>query len=113
MGNVLKEFIKMDKPINVIQGNDIRIIIQDDEENLWWESNVKAIKHLIDNLDVSAIKKDTQDCNADVKILILLLDILGNLVNLKIDTFNEEDKNNIEAVYIFLKEALEGNIQII
>lgn len=34
MGNVLKELIKMDKPINVIQGNDIRIIIQDDEKNL-------------------------------------------------------------------------------
>ncbi|MGR5965321.1 hypothetical protein ACT7DB_17715 [Bacillus cereus] len=60
--NVLNDILKPNIPVNIIQDRDMRIVVQNDNiQNDGWESNVKAIKVMLDSLPISFIQKDTED----------------------------------------------------
>lgn len=105
--NFLNDVLKPNIPVNLIQEKDIRVVIQNDNvQNDGWESNIKAIKVLIDSLPVGFIEKDTEDFLIREKIAFLLLDSIGEL--LKDSGIGEvfgDKKNNIEEISSFLEMA--------
>lgn len=85
------------------------MVIQDDDiQNKGWESNVKAIKLLIDALPVGFIQKDTEDFLINEKITFLLLNSIAEL--LKDNDFIGflRNKNNMEVMSYFIELASEA-----
>jgi hypothetical protein len=97
-------FLKENVPVNLIQGDDIRVIVQDDDtQNEAWESDIKAIKLLIDMIPIDFIEKHTEEPLIREKIILLLLNCIGEfLKDYYIVDFSRE-QDNIETIHYFLE----------
>lgn len=102
--NILNDLLKQNTPINFIEDKDIRVVIQDDNiQNVGWQSNVKAIKLLIDGLPVGFIQKDTEDFLINEKIAFLLLNSIAELLKDNDPIGFIRNKNNMEVIRYFIE----------
>lgn len=103
--NVLNDILKPNIPVNIIQDGDMRIVVQNDNiQNDGWESNIKAIKVMLDSLPVSFIQKDTEDVSIREKIVFLLLNSIGELLNdTGIGHIQNKNDNYLEEIRFFLE----------
>lgn len=102
--NVLNDLLKQNTPINFIEDKDIRVVIQDNDiQNEGWQSNVKAIKLLIDELPVGFIQKDTEDLLINEKIAFLLLNSIAELLKDNDSIGFIRNKNNMEVIRYFIE----------
>ncbi|EJQ21027.1 hypothetical protein [Bacillus cereus] len=103
--NVLNDVLKPNIPVNIIQDEDIRIVVQNDNiQNEGWESNIKAIKSLLDSLPIGFIEKDTEDFSIRDKIVFLLLDSIGELLKgTGIGQVQNNNGNYLEEIRFFLQ----------
>lgn len=103
--NVLNDILKPNIPVNIIQDGDMRIVVQNDNiQNDGWESNVKAIKVMLDSLPISFIQKDTEDVSIREKIVFLLLNSIGELLNdTGIGHIQNKNDNYLEEIRFFLE----------
>ncbi|EJQ86865.1 hypothetical protein IGW_05340 [Bacillus cereus ISP3191] len=103
--NVLNDILKPNIPVNIIQDGDMRIVVQNDNiQNDGWESNIKAIKVMLDSLPISFIQKDTEDVSIREKIVFLLLNSIGELLNdTGIGHIQNKNDNYLEEIRFFLE----------
>ncbi|MED1569615.1 hypothetical protein [Bacillus paramycoides] len=102
--NLFNDLLKQNTPINFIEDKDIRIVIQDDDiRNKGWQSDVKAIKLLIDELPVGFIQKDTEDFLINEKITFLLLNSIAELLKDNDSIGFLRNKNNMEVIRYFIE----------
>jgi 3-deoxy-D-manno-octulosonate 8-phosphate phosphatase KdsC-like HAD superfamily phosphatase len=87
----------------VVQDTETKIIIQSNVQmNNAWESNIKAIKLLIDKLPIGFIEKDTEDILICEKVSFSLLVSIGNLLISNVYTEIYKNKSAFEAVADFV-----------
>lgn len=99
-------FLKENVPVNLIQSDDIRIIVQDDDtQNEAWESDIKAIKLLIEMIPIDFIEKHTEDRLIREKIVLLLLNSIGKFLKHYYIADFSRDQDNIETIHYFLEVA--------
>ncbi|RJS61753.1 hypothetical protein [Bacillus sp. PK3_68] len=109
-------FLKAGIPVNIIQDESLRVIIQDDDlKNDGWESSIRAIKLLIDTLPIDFIEKDTEDSLISEKISLFILDCVDRLLTDRDIASLVSNKSNVEATSHFAKlvseERLLNNIE--
>ncbi|MGG2093121.1 hypothetical protein AB1283_10460 [Bacillus sp. S13(2024)] len=104
--NILNDLLKQNTPINFIEDKDIRVVIQDDDiRNEGWQSDIKAIKLLIDELPVGFIQKDTEDFLINEKIAFLLLNSIAELLKDNDSIGFLRNKSNMEVISYFIELA--------
>ncbi|PEO23980.1 hypothetical protein [Bacillus toyonensis] len=103
--NVLNDVFKPNIPVNIIQDEDMRIVVQNDNiQNERWESNIKAVKVMLDSLPIGFIEKDTEDLSIRDKIVFLLLDSIGELLKgTGIGQVQNNNDNYLEEIRFFLQ----------
>lgn len=103
MSNILEELLDKNMKIDFIQEDDLRLIIQDHEqENESWESNLKVIKTLINGLTSGHIEKITDDLAIKEKIALLLLEFVGQYIK-DINYMHDFSKqSNFEILNFFM-----------
>ncbi|MEC2257871.1 hypothetical protein [Bacillus cereus] len=103
--NVLNDILKPNIPVNIIQDGDMRIVVQNDNiQNESWESDLKAIKVMLDSLPIGFIQKDTEDVSIRDKIVFLLLDSIGELLKgTGIGHIQNKNDNYLEEIRFFLQ----------
>lgn len=103
MIDLFKDILKSTKPIDVIGGKDIRIIIQDDEDNLAWESKIKAILEILNHIPVEFIQETYDEPFVTERISLVLLDSIGSfLKEHSSDSQYEELNTSFEAIMYFI-----------
>lgn len=103
--NFLNDVLKQNIPVNIIQEEEMRIVVQNNNiQNEGWESNIKAIKVMLDSLPIGFIEKDTEDFSIRDKIVYLLLDSIGELLKgTGIGQVQNAKDNYLEEIRFFLE----------
>ncbi|WP_121664779.1 hypothetical protein [Metabacillus litoralis] len=103
MSNILEELLDKNLKINVIQEDDLRLIIQDHEqENDCWESNLKVLKTVLNDLSSGYIEKITDDPAITEKIALLLLEFVGQYIK-DINYMHDFSKqSNFDVINLFM-----------
>lgn len=103
--NFLNNVLKPNIPVHIIQEEDMRIVVQNNNiQNEGWESNIKAIKVMLDSLPIGFIEKDTEDFSIRDKIVYLLLNSIGELLkSTGIGQVQNAKDNNLEEIRFFLE----------
>lgn len=111
MDNFLNEILKKDVPVNIIQSNDLRLIIQDDNlNNDGWESSIKVFILLLDHLSSGFIEKDTEDSEITDKITFLLIDLIGDYIRYTTPYYDFSNKTNFDVLSYFINFYTENKI---
>jgi hypothetical protein len=102
---ILDEIIDKDKPVNVAQGNGIKIIIQSEIEGKVYGSHADTVKAILLLLDCIDFKYDEEHKAGTIdKYILQMLDKIGDVIQRESHILEEDRYSNVQIVKEFLDD---------